>query len=193
MRKFDVIPGNPPYQKGNGNKGAGNILWDKFVTKADELVKDGGYVCLVHPSVWRKAGHVLQPVILNGMQYLEIHNEKDGQKTFGANTRYDWYVRQKGKVATETLVKDQTGTESTVDLSAWGFVPNSDFALVGRLLAGPNDERVSILHSESAYSARSLPSHEGRKQWMAKTKDCSRKNSREDSQFSQGFLAQTHD
>jgi type I restriction-modification system DNA methylase subunit len=82
--KFNVVVGNPPYNSGSGNKGAGNILWDKFVAKADEyLVKDNGYICFVHPSLWRKPNHTLQKhFVENNLQYLEIHDEKDGSKIF---------------------------------------------------------------------------------------------------------------
>ena len=41
--KFDVIVGNPPY-KGD--------LHLKFLEKAEELTKDDGAICFVHPGAW---------------------------------------------------------------------------------------------------------------------------------------------
>ena len=49
--KFDVVVGNPPYNNGVSNKGAGS-LWPKFIDKSFELVKQGGHVCLVTPGTW---------------------------------------------------------------------------------------------------------------------------------------------
>ena len=121
MKKFDVVVGNPPYQSTSGNKGKGNILWDKFVAKADEqLVKEGGFICLVHPALWRKPNHELQKHFTqNNLRYLEIHDEKDGQKTFGANTRYDWYVLQKSNAVGMTKIKGQDGKVVEIDQLIW--------------------------------------------------------------------------
>ena len=170
MKKFDVVVGNPPYQSTSGNKGKGNILWDKFVAKADEqLVNDGGFICLVHPSLWRKPNHELQKHFMqNDLRYLEIHDEKDGQKTFGANTRYDWYVLRKGASTGKTAIKGQDGKLVEIDLRKWEFIPNFDFQLVKKLLAENPKDRVEILHSESAY--------ESRKEWMSVEKTTSHKH-----------------
>jgi hypothetical protein len=52
--KFDVIIGNPPYQapKKEGKKGLGgdNSLFLKFIDKALDLVKSGGYISMLTPS-----------------------------------------------------------------------------------------------------------------------------------------------
>jgi Eco57I restriction-modification methylase len=164
-KQFDVSIGNPPYQGTSGNKGKGNILWDKFVALSDdELVADGGYLCFVHPALWRKPNHPLQRHFLhNDLQYLEIHDERDGQQTFGVNTRYDWYVLRKVASRGKTIVKAEDGQLITIDLRDWSFIPNCEFQLVKKLLADRVEDRVIILHSESAY--------EPRKNWMSTTQD----------------------
>lgn len=160
--KFDVVIGNPPYQGTTGNKGKGNILWDKFLLKSvNELVKDDGYVSLIHPSLWRKPNHELQKIFLeNNLKYLEIHDHKDGKKYFGANTRYDWYILQKNSKYDETEVVGQDGKRTWINVKEMSFIPNCQFDLVKKLLAKDNEERVEILHSESAY--------EHRKEWISK-------------------------
>jgi len=86
--KFDVVIGNPPYQGRSGNKGAGNTLWDKFVEVGNGLVSDGGSMAFIHPSLWRKPGHSLRKIIMsNQIDYLEIHDEKDGLKKQGTSER----------------------------------------------------------------------------------------------------------
>ena len=59
VEKFDIIMGNPPYQKENkkstkarGGKG----LYLDFVEWAYEHLSDGGYLVLIHPLAWRKIG-----------------------------------------------------------------------------------------------------------------------------------------
>lgn len=54
--KFDVIIGNPPYnkpRKGDGKRRSGSDnLWGEFVNTGIELVKEGGYFSLIHPCSW---------------------------------------------------------------------------------------------------------------------------------------------
>jgi len=167
-KKFDVVVGNPPYQSASGNKGKGNILWDKFLMLANETVHENGYVSLIHPSLWRKPGHKLQKQILtNDLQYLEIHDEKDGMKTFGAETRYDWYIMRKSTYSGRTVVKDQQGQVHVLNIEEWAFIPNYAFDLLSKLLAKAGEEKVEILNSRSAYEPRKI--------WMSPTQDVKHK------------------
>jgi hypothetical protein len=93
--KFDVIVGNPPYQTQVGPNKT-ETIWNKFVKKCIKLLKTDGTMELIHPSGWRNINGKfkdLQELILSkDLIYLEIHDEKDGLKTFGAETRYDYYI-----------------------------------------------------------------------------------------------------
>jgi len=50
--QFDVVIGNPPYQAPKNANGAKNAypLWRRFIIKAQDLLKNGGYVSLLVPS-----------------------------------------------------------------------------------------------------------------------------------------------
>jgi hypothetical protein len=50
--KFDVVIGNSPYQKQVGPNKT-EAIWPKFVEKAFEICKEGGYVSMIHPIGWR--------------------------------------------------------------------------------------------------------------------------------------------
>ena len=50
--KFDVIVGNPPYQRSREVRNVGTPLWPDFIEKSLKLVKDGGFVSLVVPFTW---------------------------------------------------------------------------------------------------------------------------------------------
>jgi len=152
-KQFDVVIMNPPYQGTSGNKGSGNTLWDKFVLIANDLTKDKGYIAMVHPSLWRKPNHKLQQAMMeNYFLYLEIHDEKDGMKIFGAETRYDWYIAQRN-CQEKTVVVAQDGKISTVDLAKLPFIPNYGFDLVRRLLAKPGEKKTEIINDRTTYGA----------------------------------------
>ena len=163
-KKFDIVVGNPPYQdeqKGKGKLGS-KPLWIRFVNLTlDSLLADGGYLCFVHPSKWRKYEDELwEKMTSRQILHLDIHSYNDGQKTFGAATRYDWYVLKNIHYHTSTSVRDEEGKLSSIDIREWNFLPNFAFDEIKAILAttGPN---VEILHSHSIYEIR--------KDFMSKT------------------------
>ena len=153
--KFDVVIGNPPYQ--SNNKRA--PLWEKFVEKSFDLCEDGGHIALIHPSAWRKPTHKLFPLFQkNNLEYLEIHNQKDGMKTFGAGTRYDWYVLQKASNRGKTVIIDENGEIYKYNIEEMGCIPHKNIDKFVSMLA--RDNKCEILHSRTAYG--------NDKSWMAK-------------------------
>jgi len=134
--KFDVVVGNPPYQapqEATGKRGSGDTLWNKFVQKSiQSLLKNEGYLCFVHPAGWRKPqsprsqflGMFQMLAHDNHLMFLSIHNTKDGMKTFGAGTRYDWYVMQKSsRGVTRVMTEKKESIE--VQLRGLNWLPNS--------------------------------------------------------------------
>lgn len=162
--KFNVIIGNPPYQKKVGPKKT-DTLWDKFVNYGIEKSK-GGYIVYIHPSGWRNIDgkfKKLQKMMLKlNMLYLEIHNEKDGLKTFSAETRYDWYILQNCDNKGITQIKFQDGDIKTVNIKNNSFIPNGEYEKILSLIAKDGEDTVKLLHSFSNY--------ETRKSWMSKNK-----------------------
>lgn len=154
--KFDVIIGNPPYQElKTGNKKS-KAMWPDFVIKSFELCKDGGYVSLIHPSGWRnvdgKFKNIQSLLLANELQYLEIHNESDGLRTFGAETRYDWYViKNTINNKNKTVIKFQDGITKKVGLTKSQFIPNGDYGKINSLIATENEETVNVLYNRSVY------------------------------------------
>jgi hypothetical protein len=63
-KKFDVIIGNPPYNR-NGMKKVptnnkrsklndGETIWPAFIRKSIEFLNEDGYLCMIVPSIWLK-------------------------------------------------------------------------------------------------------------------------------------------
>jgi len=107
----------------------------------------------VNPSLWRQPEHPLQKLMKSKqIIYLEIHDEKDGLKTFKCNTRYDVYLIQNKPYEVNTTIKTQKDETISVDLKEWDFIPNYNFEIIERIIKG--DEKINILHSESKYEVR---------------------------------------
>jgi len=158
--KFDVLIGNDPYQQKVGPKKT-EPLWNKFFMKRMSLLKEGGFMCLIHPSGWRnitgKFKDVQEVIRSKKVSFLSIHNEKDGMETFGAETRYDYYVLQNvDNDGSETMVRFQDGQVKNIVLDNMDFIPNGGIDLLNTLLAKEGEETVELLYSRSGYGTDKL-------------------------------------
>lgn len=155
---FDLVVGNPPYNS-NGTLATGNTIWQKFVTSAlTSWTTNNGYVCFVHPPGWRKPesarsksqGLFKLMAHHNHMEYLEMHDTRDGMKVFGAGTRYDWYVIHRGAQGLTEI----DGVE--YNLRDFKFLPNSGIQDLTPLLG----DGCGVLFSRSNYGTE--------KKWVSK-------------------------
>lgn len=150
--KFDVVVTNFPYQATTNGKT--RPVWHVFLKKAFSILKEGGYLTNPHPAGWRNVEGLFSDtrdlLLSKNMQYLEIHNEKDGMSTFGAKTRYDWYVLENTEYSGKTQVVFEDGTEKIINLNKLPFIPNHSLDLIKKLLAKPEEETVEIV-SDCAY------------------------------------------
>lgn len=155
--KFDICVMNPPYQElKEGNKKS-QALWDKFVIKSINQLVEGGYLVAVHPSGYRNVDGIFKniQILLKSKQlmYLEVHSKKDGMKTFGASTPYDFYCLHNVPNTMFTKIKCEDGKVERVDISKMEFIPNGMFKDFEKLIAKDGEEKVNYLHSRSAYGS----------------------------------------
>jgi hypothetical protein len=134
-------------------------IWHLFVEKSLDILADGGYLVMVHPDGWRgvdgKFKHIQDMIKSRQTLYLELHNEKDGVKTFGANTTYDFYCVRNNKNENHiTKVKCVDGSIENVNLSKMDFIPNGKFGEFNSLIAKKNQARVEMLDTNYCYAHR---------------------------------------
>lgn len=150
VEKFDVIVMNPPYNDSNPNHGSAHTLWDMFVIKTINQLIEGGYLVAVHPDGWRNLGKGFDKVknVLKSKQmtYLELHNDVDGQKTFGAQTAFDYYCLRNVPNTMFTKIKFQDESIERADISKMEFIPNGMYKSYQKLIAKPNEEEIKILY-----------------------------------------------
>ena len=164
--KVDLVIGNPPFSiKKVGNKKT-HPIWDKFVKKSFELCKDGGYVALVHPGAWRDVEGRFKDTqeLLRSKQveYLELHNTKDGFATFKVGTDYGWYVVRNVENTKKTEIKFQDSEPQMLDIRNMEFIPNAQLEKFQSLFAKDGEEKTEIMYDRTMY--------ETRQPYVAKTK-----------------------
>ena len=165
--KLDIIVGNVPYQiQKEGNRKT-QPLWHLFVDRyLNDLLIDGGYMSMVHPSGWRNVSGVFkktQSLILSKqIEQLNMFGFGDGLKTFNAQINYDYYCIKNTPPHKNTKVVCENGEIEYTDISKLDFIPSENIKEIISLVAKDREEKVEICHSYSAY--------ETRKNWISKTK-----------------------
>lgn len=161
--EFDVIVGNPPYNKSMVGGNGGRDIWPEFFENAISLLKNDGYLAYLHPPKWRKPNHKLFSKFKEmNLLYLEMHSKRDGYNLFGKLTKYDIYVLQKSKYNGKTIIIDESGDKSVLNINDWEFLPNKLFNKISKITTSETDSRLDVIYSRSIYG--------NDKKWMSNTK-----------------------
>ena len=163
--KFDVVMGNPPFQKevvGGRNGGYGGIgtLWDQFIKKSLDLLKYKGLLGFITPPPWRKPEHELYDVMTkdNQLLYLHIFGEKQAQDIFNVSQRIDLYIIEKTRKYKDTEIvdelnkKDEKGNNISIklDVSKWKFIPNYAYKSIQKIMTSEADG-IPVIYDSSMY------------------------------------------
>lgn len=155
--KFDVIVGNPPYQKEVGPNKT-EPIWDTIVERCFVYLKTDGVLSLIHPNGWRNiTGRFkkIQKLLLSKqIQYLKMHDVNCGMKTFGVSTSYDYYILKNQPPTEKTHIRFDDGREGFYDISKMNFIPNSNMETINSLISKNGEETVNVLYSSSDYEIR---------------------------------------
>ena len=162
--KFDVIMGNPPYQKKVGSNKSYTI-WHIFVIDSiEKFLNKNGYLVFVHPNGWRDIKgfyrKVYDLIIERELMSLTMRDYKTGAQTFGGSwTNFDYYcLRNKLSTKNKTKINDIDHKEFNMDLNDYDFIPSGKFDVFEKLKGKKGKhELVDIIYSSSAYETRGKP------------------------------------
>ena len=127
---FDVIVGNPPYNK-DGTGTGGGTFWKYFLELSLNILNINGYLNFVHPLGWRKpigkkasGGDILERFKKEGqLIYVNISDKK-----IPYFPKVDYYVfKKETKLNHLTTVYNNFGlfeNTNNIDLSKLHFIPN---------------------------------------------------------------------
>lgn len=100
--KFDIILGNPPYNRGGIRSHTGKQLgeknetiWTKFVEKSLGLLKPNGYLAFIHPLSWLKKSHSLHNEMIDRhIIWLKLWDDSKSKGTINADIPISLYILQ---------------------------------------------------------------------------------------------------
>ena len=157
--KYDIIIGNPPYN--SGTKNTGNTVYQEFIKKF--INQYNKYFSFINPSGWRKPntdkcknyGFYDLMTKENHLIYLEIHDAKDGMKTFNAGTRYDWFIIDKDTNNKKNIIK---GIDKTykINCANWKFLPNGQFNIIKNIIDTTFKNNLDVIYSRNMYSSENV-------------------------------------
>lgn len=98
--KFDVVMGNPPYNKGGIRSHTGKHLgeksetiWPKFIDFSLKHLKDNGYLVQITPLSWLKSSHSLHNVLLEKhVVWLKLWDDSKSKGTINADIPISHYI-----------------------------------------------------------------------------------------------------
>ena len=103
IKHFDIIMGNPPYQKNfenNNNRVGGSSLWSEFINKSFQILNNNGYLVFISPCSWMTGGSNKQSGnILNGIMQkytlLYLNIEECAKYFNNVASTFSYYVVKK--------------------------------------------------------------------------------------------------
>ena len=126
LNSFDVILGNPPYNKGGirshtgkqlGNKN--ETIWTKFIEKSFKWLKPDGFLIFINPLSWLKKSHSLHNEMLKKhIVWLKLWDDSQSKGAINADIPISLYVlknklnaqNKKTKIISEIKRKKLTTT-----------------------------------------------------------------------------------
>ena len=102
VKEFDIIIGNPPYNKGGIRSHTGKQLgeknetiWTKFIEKAFKWLKPNGYLAYINPLSWLKKSHSLHNTMLEKhILWMKLWDDSKSKGIINADIPISLYVLQ---------------------------------------------------------------------------------------------------
>lgn len=156
--KFDVIMGNPPFQKKVGPKKT-QPMWNIFVINSiDNFLIKGGHMLFIHPNGWRDIDGPFKKVydLIKERNLLSLYmrDYKSGKETFGGSgTNYDYYcLKNVFTNNNKTRINDIDYNDLIIDLNDHEFIPSGKFDVFEKLKCKKCD-KVDIIYDRSMYGS----------------------------------------
>ena len=149
LNSFDVILGNPPYNKGGIRSHTGKQLgdknetiWTKFIEKSFEWLKPDGFLAFINPLSWLKKSHSLHNEMLEKhIVWLKLWDNSQSKGMINADIPISLFVLQntintnnKKTEITSILKRRSLTTTSTEYLNPAYSIPLAFHSIFNKLV-----------------------------------------------------------
>jgi hypothetical protein len=132
IKAFDIVFGNPPYNKGGirshtgkqlGEKGVKNeTIWTKFIEKGLQYLKPNGYLLYINPLSWLKKSHSLHNTMLEKhIVWMKLWDNSQSKEMINADIPLSLYILQnsintnKKKTEITSILKRRNLTTTSIE------------------------------------------------------------------------------
>lgn len=162
VEKFDIILGNPPFNKGGIRSHTGKQLgeknetiWTKFVEKSITLLKPEGYLAFIHPLSWLKKSHSLHNNMLDRhIIWLKLWDNSQSKGMINADIPISLYILQniinieKNKTDITSILKRRSlKTTSVVYLDKNYSIPLAYHSIFNKLITFIESRNLQLEYS----------------------------------------------
>ena len=144
IEAFDVVMGNPPFQKGGvataplisegkREKGVYGILWGKFIEMAMRHLKPNGFLVYITPPRWVVPTSKSHSILNHQVVYVRFIYYEVVNKLMGANVNLSLYVVQKKPPSVPTEIVGICGKTAYQLLAFGDVIPQGEHDLLLRI------------------------------------------------------------
>jgi hypothetical protein len=151
VNRFNVVMGNPPFNKPRVTRGQTATLWDKFIEYSLTKLTPKGILTFITPQLWRKPEHRIYSEFTRNRQllYLRIIGEQETKREFsGIGSRVDVYVVENTPVYKPAYVIDEDRISHSFDTTKNPFIPNRLISEIQSFLTDKSNG-IKIIHDGS--------------------------------------------
>jgi len=162
--KYDLVMGNPPFSKPVSRKSSTTStgkIWQDFIEKPlSTLLRDGGYLVMIHPPSWRQTiaekggrSEVYKKMREKQMITLTMLAQSEGKRYFNVPLELDWYVLKNSKGSKKCKVVDIEGIEHRISLHKVPFLPSHSWQSICKLIQITKHNH-HLLYDGSSFESR---------------------------------------
>lgn len=152
--QFDIIYGNPPYNK-NGMRGKGrsnpglSVIWNKFVELSLKILNEKGFCLFFTPNSWTELKSPLSRLIMNHqIEYIKNFDTPNAYKLFekkAGSLPLCYYLIKNISPYKSTYIHDNAINEFVeFDVNKYNFIPNNNISLVNKVIKKTKDNLENL-------------------------------------------------
>ena len=144
INRFDVIMGNPPYNKGGirskvGSKEGIETIWPQFIYLSIKLLKDNGFLIFITPNTWIELkANISKEILEYQLNYLRSYNVVESHALFSGQSGeipLAYFQLEKKHTKKDTYIFDKS-LKKFIAFNIYDnrFIPSDGIQIISKLL-----------------------------------------------------------